>query len=708
MTISEADALAAHKAIHEGKDEVKLESGEKLAVTKGKNGCKAVKFPKFQAMEQNTSKSSAWAKKAKEGVKITWFLSGPSPATWGRVVDGKIDAVGKAIAAMPAKAAAKAAARSAGAKAEAKAEAKAAAKKRPEGKAKAKAAARATAKAEAKSAAEKKRKEPEKETAPEMAEAPEKKLKTESPGPSSATSATSEDPLVLEPLFAGMGHGSTWLKVLKPVMEDLSAAPSFIGPARDKRIVPVRELTFQALKPNPPSGWRVVSFGQSPYPRIESATGIAHFDNNLKSWDSGAFGSVTTMRCIMKAALMNKFKIPKSTKVPELRRLLKTKGIVSPDEWFQAILTQGVLLMNAACTIRPAEGQRAGEVVQEHLLFWQPVIAEVVKAILAECQESKRPIIFAWWGSESLKTKKVLDKTAFCKFPSVKIRHIEHKNPAAMADAFCDDPNIFAGINKAIKELALGDPIEWLPDSSWKATLGSSSQAEEMGAFMQETQELHKMYLERLKDGLDTRSDDLDGIVGIMSKPLVDLPDACKPLALTKAGEASQKFASKMSRKSLSLDEAGALHLYTTNYLYKALNAALRHADRKKALDYFLYLRLFLSALEKLPRTEKELYRGVALDLQHQYKVGSTVTWWAVSSSTPDLGVATSFSGSKTCTLFIISSLRSVGIRDFSQYKSEEEYILAPGTQFEVTKVLRKGSKVEIHMKELDQPRKVQ
>eukprot|EP00438_Fugacium_kawagutii_P007996 Skav234602 [mRNA] locus=scaffold5214:282671:284965:- [translate_table: standard] len=35
-------------------------------------------------------------------------------------------------------------------------------------------------------------------------------------------------------------------------------------------------------------------------------------------------------------------------------------------------------------------------------------------------------------------------------------------------------------------------------------------------------------------------------------------------------------------------------------------------------------------------------------------------------------------------------------------------FILAPGTQFQVTKVLRKGSKVEIHMKELDQPRKVQ
>ena len=34
----------------------------------------AVKFPKFQAMEQNTSKSSAWAKKAKEGAQIGWPL----------------------------------------------------------------------------------------------------------------------------------------------------------------------------------------------------------------------------------------------------------------------------------------------------------------------------------------------------------------------------------------------------------------------------------------------------------------------------------------------------------------------------------------------------------------------------------------------------------------------------------------------------------
>lgn len=34
-------------------------------------------------------------------------------------------------------------------------------------------------------------------------------------------------------------------------------------------------------------------------------------------------------------------------------------------------------------------------VSQEHILFWQPVIDAVVKAILADCQTNNRPIIFA-------------------------------------------------------------------------------------------------------------------------------------------------------------------------------------------------------------------------------------------------------------------------------------------------------------------------
>merc|ERR1719201_2754995 len=124
-----------------------------------------------------------------------------------------------------------------------------------------------------------------------------------------------------------MGHGATWKPILTPVLEAAPNAAAFIGPGRDKRIVPVRELTFQALKPNPPSGWRVVSFGQSPYPRIQSATGIAHFDNELTSWEDNRFGSIMTMRILIKTAAVLKHGVAKSTSTQELRDLMKSKGV---------------------------------------------------------------------------------------------------------------------------------------------------------------------------------------------------------------------------------------------------------------------------------------------------------------------------------------------------------------------------------------------
>ena len=102
------------------------------------------------------------------------------------------------------------------------------------------------------------------------------------------------DPLALAELFAG--GGEPWLPVLKPVIEAQASAAAFIGPKRSPQVVPVRELTFQALKPNPPHKWKVVVFGQNPYPRAESATGIAMFDNQFGNWADSTFGKVITIR----------------------------------------------------------------------------------------------------------------------------------------------------------------------------------------------------------------------------------------------------------------------------------------------------------------------------------------------------------------------------------------------------------------------------
>src|SRR5213592_2959657 len=101
------------------------------------------------------------------------------------------------------------------------------------------------------------------------------------------TPSDPDDPLALAELFKG--GGEPWLPLLKPVVEAQPAAATFI--------VPVRELTFQALKPNPPHKWKVVVFGQNPYPRPESATGIAMFDNTFHDWADSQFGKVVSIRC---------------------------------------------------------------------------------------------------------------------------------------------------------------------------------------------------------------------------------------------------------------------------------------------------------------------------------------------------------------------------------------------------------------------------
>eukprot|EP00747_Dinoflagellata_sp_TGD_P197762 gnl/TRDRNA2_/TRDRNA2_69539_c0_seq1.p1 gnl/TRDRNA2_/TRDRNA2_69539_c0~~gnl/TRDRNA2_/TRDRNA2_69539_c0_seq1.p1 ORF type:complete len:230 (+),score=40.41 gnl/TRDRNA2_/TRDRNA2_69539_c0_seq1:2-691(+) len=229
-----------------------------------------------------------------------------------------------------------------------------------------------------------------------------------------------------------------------------------------------------------------------------------------------------------------------------------------------------------------------------------------------------------------------------------------------------------------------------------------------MGDFIAETQELHKLYLERLKDGLDKRCDSLPDITGIFSEPLVSLAAACTPLKLVEAAKVSVEKAKGMTRGKLSVEEAAAVHMYTTNHLYKQLNTALRSDDRCHVKQYFLYLRLLISGLCKIAASTCKLYRGVALDLSKDYKVGTEVTWWALSSCTPDLKVASSFGGGARRTMFVITSTTGVGIRSFSEYKDEDEIIFAPGTQFSVTNVVRKGQLIEISLCELDRPKRVQ
>ena len=113
--------------------------------------------------------------------------------------------------------------------------------------------------------------------------------------------------------------------------------------------------------------------------------------------------------------------------------------------------------------------------------------------------------------------------------------------------------------------------------------------------------------------------------------------------------------------------------------------------------------------LEKLEPLKGSLWRGVALALAAQYPHGRTVTWWGVSSCTPNLQVARGFLGTKgRRTLFEVVAHRAVSIKKYSAFTGEDEYVLAPGTQLRVTQVKAEGDGLTlVRLEELPEARRV-
>lgn len=129
------------------------------------------------------------------------------------------------------------------------------------------------------------------------------------------------------------------------------------------------------------------------------------FDAAFDDWEHKKFGTTTSVRNIIKAAAMAMHSIPKETTAKDLRKFLNDKNIVSPPQWFQAMLVQGVLLLNTALTV-------GGDMSPStHATFWRPIIERIIEAILQAKanmteKDADKGIVFLWWGSIAMKTKR--------------------------------------------------------------------------------------------------------------------------------------------------------------------------------------------------------------------------------------------------------------------------------------------------------------
>jgi hypothetical protein len=119
------------------------------------------------------------------------------------------------------------------------------------------------------------------------------------------------------------------------------------------------------------------------------------------------------------------------------------------------------------------------------------------------------------------------------------------------------------------------------------------------------------------------------------SESIPTLLDAIKPSEhlvenLRKKAEEALSIC-KNPKDKLSRDQSAALYLYSMQWpkekdsFYVMFNRALRNEDRTKLIPYHNYFKLFMSALNKLPSKEQQLWRGVVGDLTSQYLAGSIV-----------------------------------------------------------------------------------
>ena len=110
-------------------------------------------------------------------------------------------------------------------------------------------------------------------------------------------------------------------------------------------------------------------------------------------------------------------------------------------------------------------------------------------------------------------------------------------------------------------------------------------------------------------------------IGGLVSFEASAIAFAERVLATYTPPPSSSSSSSSSSVCPLDLNEVAAVFMYTQECnFYRKVNESLRDPKRKNVAKLKLYLRLFFSALDKIPPFGELLYRGVAKDLRKFYR----------------------------------------------------------------------------------------
>ncbi|CAM4769801.1 unnamed protein product [Rotaria magnacalcarata] len=211
--------------------------------------------------------------------------------------------------------------------------------------------------------------------------------------------------------------------------------------------------------------------------------------------------------------------------------------------------------------------------------------------------------------------------------------------------------------------------------------------------------------------------EDFSHMVGYADQPLLPLYEACAPLTgiihdISFYVQLALDETSEQPPNGLTIDESASIRLFTIEWesphqsLHSMLNYTLNTAVRKELLPYFQYLKLFMTALVKLPCLPSQIvWRGINQDLSAQLLPGITMKWWAFSSCTATMAALESnmcLNAAGTRTLLSIEAINGRTISAHSHSAIEDEILLFPGIHVAVQPQVSTVSNLHIiHLKQI-------
>ena len=213
---------------------------------------------------------------------------------------------------------------------------------------------------------------------------------------------------------------------------------------------------------------------------------------------------------------------------------------------------------------------------------------------------------------------------------------------------------------------------------------------------------------------IDSSFKQLPPVYGFHVEKLVSIDQALEPIQsqidqLSRFIKIAKKHCHYPSKHGLSKDQSAAIYIYTMEWgettLYRVLNNALRSEKRQDLKVWFPYMKLFDTALDKLPTVKEVIWRGVPLDIGKNFIKNQIFTWWSVNSCSSSVDVIENFLGNdKHPTLFLIEAISGKKVSGYTEYENEDEIILRMGTQFRVKSnpLEQKNGSILVHLIQID------